>query len=415
MAHLEFLMHERAVTLLESTPTLVASLFRHLRGLAAPTAWRTAIVGSDTFRTSELQALVTARPASVSLYNGYGLSECTIESLVLDCTSSFAQTGSGLVPFGTPLPGVQAMVVDDRGRLLPPFAVGALRLSGAQVGLGYLADGELASADVFSPSGNGVGSFTTADLVHLDEDGCFHAHGRGDRQVKVDGHRVELGDVENNMLSASGVTGASACTLYDGRTTRLVAFYSGPVDAVALRATLQAKLPAPAVPAVLHKLDALPRNSNGKVDLPELLQLARSVTKPTSRPTAPLVPVSQQDSTLLAQITALWGEVLNQPVAVDRTFFDQGGTSLLVIVLHERLHALLPEAEFGVADLFHHPTVRGFVEFLQGPVEGSAQSSAQGTSVLADPARGQRREVLEAVAQGRLGPTEAWALLQDRK
>jgi len=420
MAHLEELMSRHDVTLLESTPTLVASLFRHLRGRSVPPALRTAVVGSDTFRTSELQALVAARPDGIRLFNGYGLSECTVESLVLECDSGAAAAASSLAPFGRPLSGIRATVVDERGRLLPPFAVGALRLTGAPVGLGYLADGELVSGGTFQDSvqgSNARASFTTGDLVHVDAGGVVHSHGRRDRQVKVAGHRVELGDVENSMLSCRGVTEAAACTIYAGRTNRLIAFYCGDVAVDSLRTMLKARLPAPAVPTLVQRVDPLPRNTNGKVDTPALLQFAHLFTLPTTEPARLSAIVDADDVGLLEEIRALWSELLAKPVAVDRTFFDEGGTSLLVIVLHERLHELLPEADFGVADLFHHPTVSSFVGFLRGPATDSGSSRAQEARAGGSPDQTQspdssRRRLLEDVARGRLQPAEAWALLQ---
>src|SRR5262249_10486177 len=157
-----------------------------------PAALRTLIVGSDTLHSQAARDATTLLWPGVTLVNGYGLSECTIESLVHDCAGP-TMSRSGLCPLGTPLPGTVVRIVDEHGRQLPPGAIGELLIGGPQVGAGYLdADGRLDSSRVTVD--DGVRWFHTGDLGRLGELGVIEFFGRRDRQVKVRGQRVELGE-----------------------------------------------------------------------------------------------------------------------------------------------------------------------------------------------------------------------------
>lgn len=390
MAHLEALIGEHRITLVESTPSLVSALLRHLdrnageRARREPSSLRTVIVGSDVFRFAELEHLRRLLPPKVRLINGYGLSECTIESVVYDSARPAGESRSGLCPIGEPLPGTELDIVDGEGRRLPRGALGEVRITGPGVGLGYLTEeGRPAPVGGFA-SPDGVRSYRTGDFGVIDMDGTIQFFGRRDAQIKIRGYRVELGEIENLLLTYDGVDEVHVRANGDAG---LRAFVGAPgtLDPGALRDWLGDRLPPYAVPRSIEAMPRLPRTENGKIDRTALA--ARPEPEPTTASGAGPAPTP-----LTAEITRIWEELLGVKVEPDRSFFDSGGHSILVITLFERLRESLPAAEFTLTDLFRFPTVNTFARHLRG-VPNS------------------RMSILQAVARGELTAHEGFQLI----
>ncbi|MDK0517994.1 AMP-binding protein [Streptomyces sp. ML-6] len=400
LEQVEELVRRWRITLLESTPVVVAALVRRLaRSRTPPAELTTLIVGADTFRVHEAEETVALLWEGATLYNGYGLSEGTVESLVQECRPGL-DSRSGLCPIGRPLPGTGIAVLDARGRPLPYGAVGELVITGAQVGLGYLTEEGLCAADRFTTA-QGVRSFRTGDLVRFGDGGRLEFHGRRDGLTKIRGHRVELGEVEDCLLRLPGVEEAFAFLADRALQPELVAFVGGSgIDERTVRERLLRMLPEYAVPGRIVVEHALPRGDGGKLD--RVLMRGRAIG---SGPVRADTPVRAGDD-LAARLTDLWSEVLERPVSPDRSFFDQGGNSILAMTLHARMGELLPEHEFPIAQLFAHPTITAFCESLRAsrpPSEGPADRSSP-TGEL---------EVLKALERGELDIRAAMRLLRE--
>src|SRR5262249_54407826 len=151
---------------------------------------------------------------------------------------------------------------------------GEIYLGGACVGAGYLNDsGRTASVFVpnpFPPVGGEL-LYRTGDLAYVDDANLIHFVGRRDEQVKVNGVRIELGDV-NAALGSHPLVGAAACVVLGGDgDSSLVCGVSSrspdrrPVEADLLRYAA-GRLPAEMVPHRIVVLDSLPVNGHGKAD-----------------------------------------------------------------------------------------------------------------------------------------------------
>ncbi|MGX2993162.1 AMP-binding protein [Streptomyces sp. JNUCC 64] len=359
------LIHRWRITLLESTPAVVSRLVRHLAATTPPADLSTLIVGADTFRLHEMRETVTRLWEGVTLYNGYGLSEGTIESLVQECHPGLSSR-SGLCPIGHPLPGTAVSVVDREGRPLPYGAVGELVLTGPQVGLGYRTVNGHEDGDRFETVG-GTRRLRTGDLVRFGEAGALEFHGRRDGLAKVRGHRVELGEVEDRLLRLPGVEEAFALLAERAWGAELVAFVGGAgIDERTVRDGLRGLLPEHAVPGHVIVEAALPRGESGKLD--RVLMRRRAARAHPVSPSGAEPPATASGDELTARVTRVWEEVLERPVHPDRSFFDQGGNSLLAMVLHARMRETLPRHEFSVGHLFAHPTITTFRASLDAPV-----------------------------------------------
>ena len=219
-----------------------------------------------------------AAPRS-KLENLYGPTELTIA-----CTfyrwngeKSAGECEFGLVPIGEPYPGMKAMVVDEGLDEVLPCEEGELLMTGPQLSLGYWRDPETtAAAFVVPPAKNDV-YYKTGDRVRKPAgNGPLVYLGRRDQQVKVQGHRVELSEVEAYLRqeTKTDVAIALGWPITPNGAGGIVAFLDDTsLDAEGLRNKLKAKLPAYAVPRQIHLLPQLPLNPNGKVDRKALLNI----------------------------------------------------------------------------------------------------------------------------------------------
>jgi len=147
-----------------------------------------------------------------------------------------------------------------------------------QLAVGYLDQRELTAARF--PVIDGTRWYLTGDLAYQDNEGRFHHLGRCDDQIKVRGHRVELGDVESHLRQVCGtdLAAAVAWPFADGAATGIVGFVAWPGgEAIPslpeIRAALERRLPSYMVPESIHRIAALPLTPHGKVDRGALVAL----------------------------------------------------------------------------------------------------------------------------------------------
>jgi non-ribosomal peptide synthetase component F len=239
--------------------------------------------------------------------------------------------------------------------------------------------------------------YRTGDLGRWRADGTLEFRGRADRQVKVRGVRIEPAEVEAALLELRGVRSAAVELRPVGGESALVAWVVPPegaaFDEASARQALRRRLPEAMVPAYWVALEALPLTTSGKVDRRLLPDPAESA-----------VPEGEAPATSLERtIARIWGEVLGRAaVGVDRSFFDAGGHSLLLLRVQARLQAELGRA-IPLLDLFSHPTVRSLAERLEG-----VQSAAADPGLEEAVRRGQaQREARERRRRGRPGGESA--------
>ncbi len=280
--------------------------------------------------------------------NGYGPTETTVGVIYHDC----ARESRSSPPIGRPVLNQRAYVLDEEGEPVPFGAVGELYVGGLGVTRGYLDDPATTAArfvpDPFDRPGQRM--FRTGDLVRRDGNGDLVFVGRRDRQVKINGQRVELGEVEAVLAAQPAVRGAVVDLVAGTDGARLVAYVSGEVASQRLRGELESRLPRHLVPSRFVAVPAIPLTTNGKVDLAALRAL----------PDAREVPASFDELTPLQRrlrdecfAVALPGA---QPGA-DTDFFTEGGNSLQVIRLLNLVHKIFG-VDVAVQEFLRAPTLR---------------------------------------------------------
>lgn len=270
---------DQKLTIWFSVPSTVA-LMRQL-GLLKPDRFpslRWSLFCGEPLPVSSAEAWSRAAPNSI-LENLYGPTELTIA-----CTSyrwhaqrSPGEAEVGITPIGYAYPGMNVLVVDDKLHEVKPGEAGELLMNGPQMSLGYWRDPERTDSAFIVPPERKEIFYRTGDRVRRPaEDGPLTHLGRIDFQVKILGHRVELGEVEAVVRQASGVDGVVAVgwpASASGYGGIEVFIEGGSVEVDRLRELIASRLPDYMVPRRLHVMNRLPRNVNGKIDRNALLSM----------------------------------------------------------------------------------------------------------------------------------------------
>jgi amino acid adenylation domain-containing protein len=311
-----------------------------------PLALRRLMVGVEPIAHETIRRLAAAVPGLV-VYNAYGPTETTVY-----CTYHLVDgtdRRDGPAPIGRPVRGTRVYLLDRYLLPVPSGAVGEVYVSGECVTRGYLGQAApTAAAFLPDPFRRGARMYRTGDLARRDRHGDLHFQARRDTQIKLNGVRVELGEVEIALGAQPGVTAAAAAVRRVGGRSVLVGYATCVSDAAPppeLIAALRTQLPPAAVPGLILILDELPLTPHGKLH-------RAALPDPPDRAGEP--PRGQVE-TAIAQI---WASLLQTDavLARDDDFFALGGHSLLaehaVIELSKRL-----DREVPLAMLFAHPTI----------------------------------------------------------
>jgi len=344
---------------------LTAALFHRMVD-AYPLSFRGVrqlLAGGDVLSPVHVRRILEACP-ECTLTNGYGPTENT----TFTCTFSISGQASfgGSFPIGRPIANTRVYVLDAHGRPVPAGVPGELYVAGDGLARGYLNAPDL-TALKFVPNTlseeRGDRLYRTGDQVRYRRDGTLEFIGRQDHQVKIRGFRVELGEVEWVLRQHPAVKDA-VCIVSaeaDGD-KRVIAYVAGDGQQLAvpdLRRFAQQRLPEYMIPAAIVALPSLPVTRNGKID-------RQALPSPDhGRPTLEVRYVAPRTETERT-ISGLWQEVLGvEQVGVDDNFFDLGGHSLLIVLLHNRLAETFRK-DVSIVDLFRHPTVGSLARFLSG-------------------------------------------------
>ncbi|WP_165223865.1 non-ribosomal peptide synthetase [Aquisphaera insulae] len=369
------LVRDRRITVLD-LPTsyfhLLAEDPRALDDLGA--SLRLVIVGGERLDASAARRFLE-RCGSTRLVNTYGPTETTVI-----CTAHALEPGwtGSEIPIGRPIAGVELLVLDRGGRMVPIGSAGELHVGGPGLMRGYLNQPrETATALVPHPLHPGKRIYRTGDLVVWGGDGSLRFVGRGDLQLKIRGHRVEPAEVEAALGVDPEVGGAAVVSAGEEGDRRLIAFVTPsdarPIDGRGVRRRLADRLPSYMIPAEVIAVESFPL-AGGKLDRRTLAAWAvpKSPGMDETEPNA-------ASSPLEARLGRHWCGILGREhVDPNEHFFESGGHSLAAVQLIRRL-----EAEFGisipVADLFSHPTLRDIAGRVRSLLGKSAPSSARAT------------------------------------
>lgn len=326
-------------------------------GAVPPIPRRLLIFGGERLPW-DLVHTVHRRAPDCALLHHYGPTETTIGVLTYPIVPA-ADTGlSRSVPLGRPLGNTRLYVLDRYLHAVPPGGVGELLIGGANVTRGYWRRPRLSEARYLQYGLPGVPErvYRTGDLVRILPGGQLEFVGRADRQVKIHGQRVELGEIEALLERHPQVREAVVMLRPLAGEPQLVAYVvlQRPMAVQELSSYVQQHLPTAYVPAVITEIGRFPLTSNGKRDI-------HALPDPSSqRPVRICLGPSTQTE---RQVLECWQQVLGgEALSIDDRFFEAGGNSLKSI----QLLALLQHhcATLRMTDLFEYNTIRLMSQYL---------------------------------------------------
>jgi amino acid adenylation domain-containing protein len=338
------LLADEGVTVLNQTPSAFYQLMRVDDGSLA---LRYVIFGGEALDPARLAPwFARYGDTKPQLVNMYGITETTVHVTHRPLTA-----GDGGSVIGARIPDLTLTILDEQLQPVPEGVAGELHVGGAGLSRGYLGrparTAERFIPDPHSPEA-GARLYRTGDLARWRADGDIEYLGRRDDQVKIRGFRIELGEIESVVRAHEGVRECVVLVREDAPgQKRLVAYFIGDADPVALRALCESRLPSHMVPAAFVTVAEWPRTRNDKLDraklpAPELAAPAESFVAP------------RNDAE--RAIADVWSRVLNVPrVGVNDDFFALGGDSIISLeVLSQMRKAGYPAT---VAQLYAAPRI----------------------------------------------------------
>jgi tyrocidine synthetase-3 len=323
---------------------------------------------------------------SIAIENIYGPTEAVVYA---SWFSLVEWDGESSIPIGKPLTNVKFYILDKWGNLQPIAVAGELCISGVCLARGYLNNPELTAGKFkravnshSKPSTNDQCPMTndrsskryhTGDLVRWLSDGNIEFLRRIDHQVKIRGFRVELGEIENHLLTHGKIKEAVVLARQDNNDKYLCAYIvaqsneTNPIDAPEIREYLSHRLPGYMIPSYFVQLDHIPLTPNGKVD-------RKALPEPEMKTGQNYIAPGNE---LEEKLVDLWSEILNvekEKISINDNFFHLGGHSLKATILSARIHKEL-KVNVPLAEIFKTSHIRGLAAYI-GKHRRSAVTSA---------------------------------------
>ncbi|GAB2789391.1 non-ribosomal peptide synthetase [Amycolatopsis magusensis] len=362
--HWARLLVDERVTLWHSVPSALSLVLNLLPSRVDSV--RLVLAGGDWIPVDQPSRVHRAFPGA-EFYSLGGATEVSVDSVIHRVAPGerFARA----IPYGRPLTNQTARVLDRYGREAALDLPGELVLGGVGVGQGYDRRPRLTAerfpADPFRP---GARMYRTGDAARLRADGTIELLGRLDQQIKLEGVRIEPGEIQTAIEADDRVREAVVAPRRDasGRAVALVAFVVPDGDPGTLLAELPVRLRSTlhrsSIPGEFRLIERIPLNANGKVDRTWLAAMADQVPEPE---------VSEVDTVdavdeFAEAVAEVWTQVLGlagPPAAHDR-FAALGGGSLAATQVVSRLRRRFG-TELSVREVLTRPTVAGVAEILR--------------------------------------------------
>jgi non-ribosomal peptide synthetase component F len=310
------------------------------------------------------------------LHNLYGPTEAAVDVSHWPCD---APAACNTVPIGRSIANTRLFVLDKHGEPCPVGVPGELFIAGVQVARGYIGRPDLTEERFSNDELSGLGGrmYRTGDRARWLPDASIEFLGRNDFEIKLHGVRVDLAEIESALREVPAVDDAVVVARdAPGDQKRLIAYYTtlAEISEQELRSHLRQILQAAVIPSVFMELAVIPLNTAGKVDRAQLPEPREPVSA------AGIAPRSDLEAT----IASIWAEALGRTaVGRDDNFFDLGGQSMMLLLVHRRIEERLG-IEYPVAKSLEHTTVKSLASYLQ-------DTSATSPRVARGRARGARR------------------------
>ncbi|WP_438281540.1 non-ribosomal peptide synthetase [Pseudomonas alabamensis] len=334
---------------------IVPSHLSALLDAQSPVLPATLVLGGEALSGALVQRLFAVNP-QCRVFNHYGPTETTVGVLVHPVQAGDCQVNS--LPLTQVLPNNRVLILDAQRQRVACGELGELYIGGEQLARGYLGAPEQ-TAEAFIAL-DGERFYRTGDLARYRPEGGLQLYGRADQQVKINGFRVELAEIEAQLISLPGVGEAAVVMVEQADGTLAPVAYvvvRADDDMGTLAERLATRLPAAMLPRQVLGLAQMPRLANGKIDR-QALRERPLVAQDSAAHVAPRDALETLLADRMAQLLGL------ERLSVEQDFFGIGGHSLLVIKLVAGIRKLL-HCEVHPGVVFDNPSVAELAQALR--------------------------------------------------
>ena len=349
------LIEKEDIKIIQTTPSRMQLLCNNISSIPNLKNLEYIILAGEQLPITLLKYLKSITNAKI--YNGYGPSETTVFATLTDVTDQ------DKITIGKPLPNTNIYIMDKFNNLCPIGIPGEIYISGDGVGNGYINKKDLTSRsfinDLFFPKQT---MYKSGDIGFYLENGEIICLGRLDNQVKIRGLRIELEEIEKNILSISYISNCVVVKKTDEKSHEFLCAYYVSDKSIAssnIRTILQKTLPDYMVPQHFIKLQKLPYTPNGKVDKKALPMPKIDIRKIIANPR------NELDSIL---IDIFKSELNLQDVGIDESFYTLGGDSLNAINISTSIYNRL-NIKITVNDILKNQTIRNISDTISGNIK----------------------------------------------
>lgn len=353
---------ERDINVSDGTPSHIRLILDSIKGRKTALSPEQFLIAGEVFPKKQVEALLDCISGNkYGVMNLYGPTETCVDSTYFPISPEEIDRWD-TIPIGRPLPNESIYILNKKNQLQPIAVSGELCIGGDGVARGYLNRVELSAEKfVLNPFRKNDRLYKTGDIARWFPDGNIDFIGRVDHQVKMNGIRIELPEIESFLLSCKDVNDAVVLVREDKTANQSLHAYmvsDRHLSATGLRRYMADKLPLYMVPLSFVQLEKMPLTANGKVNR-EVLEMLEVTT-------------AQQDGYMGAenepqeQLVKIWSEVLHleqSGIGIDANFFELGGNSLNIIQVNNKIKEVFQE-ELPVLTLFSYPTIRSLAGYL---------------------------------------------------
>ncbi|MBQ4803344.1 amino acid adenylation domain-containing protein [Aquimarina sp. MMG015] len=309
-------------------------------------------------------------------FNAYGPTETSICGTILRIDQG-TELSPGPISIGSPIWNTEVYILDSYNNMLPEGVIGELCIGGKGLAEGYVnQEGLTALRFITHPFKEDVKLYKTGDLARWLPDGTIEYLGRRDDQVKINGHRIELGEVEFQLRSKNSIQEVAVLVDSSGLSKELVAYLVSEEEETSdnLRSYLKKLLPDYMIPTSYVQLDEIPINNNGKVDKKAL---SKEVFTKLDTGIVYEAPVTDEQHALVS----VCQDVLNRnQIGLQDNFYNLGGDSIKSIQVVSRLKQ--QGYQLRVEDILRTPVLGELSAYITGDIRDIDQGLVEGDIIL---------------------------------
>jgi non-ribosomal peptide synthetase-like protein len=349
-------INENKITVFSTVPTLLSTIIEELSSV------KTLILGGEDCSMELVKKWSTPKRRMI---NTYGPTEATVIATFADCKPEKKVT------IGRPVVNYSTYILDENQQMVPAGIAGELCIGGLSLAEGYINNNTLTTSKFITPVFQVNPSFPlrlyrSGDLVRFNPEGEIEFLGRIDSQVKLRGFRIELAEIESQLLKIQAVKKCALAVRKDpSGLEHLIAYVvinnEISFDPILVKKELRTKLAPYMIPSRFEMISEIPLLSSGKIDrkrLPEpFFQKDLSENKTNG-------------DTTIENITRLWESIFGMgTIRPNDNFFELGGHSLLASQMISELRKDVRYEKLSVKDVYSHPTVEKLTHFIEHTVK----------------------------------------------